>query len=156
MDTVEWLRPVQLQFGGKGAVFHGAPDQRAYRLTNVPDGFDIYDITDPAAPVRLQLPVGSAFEDGLPGQSYLLTGGGTVFTPQVEPFTPPSLPTGDVLYIAPAMLHAALTPLVDLRRAQGVPCGSGRCAAYFMMVGVTVRLILVQSAPSCNGRAPRP
>lgn len=119
VDTVEWLRPVQLQFGGKGAVFQGALDQRAYRLTNVPDGFDIYDITDPSAPVRLRLPAGSAFEDGLPGRSYLLTGGGTVFTPQVEPFTPPLLLTGDVLYIAPAMLHAALTPLVDLRRAQG-------------------------------------
>ncbi|MCS6941192.1 MAG: hypothetical protein NZM94_18130, partial [Roseiflexus sp.] len=33
VDTVEWRRPVQLQFGGRGAVFQGAPDQRAYRLT---------------------------------------------------------------------------------------------------------------------------
>lgn len=119
VDGVEWRRSVQLQFGGRGAVFQGVPDQRAYRLAGAPSGFDLYDITDPIAPVRLQLSAGSAFEDSVPGRLYLLTGAGTVFTPAVESFTPPSLPTGDVLYIAPSMLHAALAPLVDLRRAQG-------------------------------------
>ncbi|MDW8147837.1 MAG: C25 family cysteine peptidase [Roseiflexaceae bacterium] len=119
IDTVEWLRPIQLQFGGQGATFQGAPDQRAYRLAGAPAGFDIYDITNPMAPVRLLLPSEFAFEDSLPGRSYLLTGAGTRHTPTVKTFTPPALPTGDVLYIAPSMLHAALTPLVDLRRAQG-------------------------------------
>ncbi len=119
VDTIEWLRPVQLQFGDKGAVFRGAPDQRAYRWTGAPVGFDVYDITDPLAPVRLQLSSGSSFEDSMPGRLYLLTGAGTVFAPTVEPFTLPALPTADVLYIAPSMLHTALTPLIDLRRAQG-------------------------------------
>ncbi|GIW02744.1 C25 family cysteine peptidase [Roseiflexus sp.] len=120
VDTVEWMRPVQLQFGGKGAVFQGAPDQRAYWLTGAPSGFDLYDITDPVMPTRLQMPAGSAFEDSAPGKLYLLTGVGTRHTPTVEPFTPPTLPTdASVLYIAPAPFHAALMPLVDLRRAQG-------------------------------------
>ncbi len=120
VDTVEWLRPVQLQFGGRGAIFQGAPDQRAYTLTGAPPAFVIYDISNPANPVRLQLPVGTAFEDSLPGRSYLLAGNGTLQTPVVERFTTPVLPNGaEVIYIAPGALHPVLTPLIELRRAQG-------------------------------------
>ncbi len=120
VDTVAWLRPVQLQFGGRGAIFQGAPDQRAYNLTGTPPAFVIYDITNPAEPVRLQLPAGTAFEDSQPGRSYLLTGNGTIQTPVVERFTTPVLPNGaDAIYIAPGVLHPALTPLIELRRAQG-------------------------------------
>ncbi|MGQ9895773.1 MAG: C25 family cysteine peptidase [Roseiflexus sp.] len=119
VDAVEWYRPVLLQFGGKGAIFQGASGQRAYQIAGAPPGFDLYDVTDPAAPVRVQI-TGFSFEDDLPGRSYLLTGDGTVFTPTVEPFTPPALPSGaDAVYIAPALLHSVLTPLIDLRRAQG-------------------------------------
>lgn len=119
VDAVEWYRPVLLQFGGKGAIFQGASGQRAYQIAGAPPGFDLYDVTDPVAPVRVQI-TGFSFEDDLPGRSYLLTGDRTVFTPTVEPFTPPVLPSGaDAVYIAPASLHAALTPLTDLRRAQG-------------------------------------
>lgn len=120
IDTVEWVRPVQLQFNGKGGVFQGAPDQRIYRLNGTPPAFDVYDVTNPAAPVRLSLPIGSAFEDNAPGRLYLLTGNGTVHTPTIERFTAPALPSSvDVVYIAPAALHHALTPLIELRRAQG-------------------------------------
>jgi hypothetical protein len=119
VDTIEWYRPVLLQFGGKGAIFQGASGQRAYQIAGAPPGFALYDVTDPAAPVRVQI-TGAAFQDDLAGRSYLLTGDGTVFTPTVEPFTPPALPSGaDAVYIAPALLHPALTPLLDLRRAQG-------------------------------------
>jgi hypothetical protein len=119
VDTVEWYRPVLLQFGGKGAIFQGASGQRAYQIAGAPPGFTLYDVTDPVAPVRVQM-TGDAFQDDLAGRSYLLTGDGTVFTPTVEPFTPPALPSGaNAVYIAPALLHPALTPLIDLRRAQG-------------------------------------
>jgi len=119
VDTIEWYRPVLLQFGGKGAIFQGASGQRAYQIAGAPPGFALYDVTDPAAPVRVQI-TGAAFEDDRAERSYLLTGDGTIFTPTVEPFTPPALPSGaDAVYIAPALLHPALTPLIDLRRAQG-------------------------------------
>ncbi len=119
VDTVEWYRPVLLQFGGKGAIFQGASGQRAYQIAGTPPGFDLYDVTDPATPVWVQI-TGAAFEDDFASRAYLLTGDGTVFTPTVEPFTSPVLPSGaDAVYIAPAPLHSALTPLIELRRAQG-------------------------------------
>jgi hypothetical protein len=56
------------------------------------------------------------------GRSYLLTGPGTVHTPPVTAHTPVDLAApldATAVYIAPAELHAALQPLVDLRGQQG-------------------------------------
>lgn len=120
IDTVRWQRPVSLAFGGQGAIFSGAIGQNAYQLSGAPVNYALYDITDAAAPVRVQPASSSSFADTLAARTYLLAGTGTRFTPTVEAYTGASLPTGAAaIYIAPAELFSALGPLLDLRRAQG-------------------------------------
>jgi len=120
VDRVTWQRPVQLMFGGNGAVFSGSGGQRAYRFSGAPAGFSLYDITDPAMPVLLQTASSTVFEDAQAARTYLVTGNGTLHAPLVAAYAPVTLPTAaDALYIAPAALHTTLTPLLDLRRAQG-------------------------------------
>lgn len=120
VDAVRWQRPVSLSFGGQGAIFSGATGQNAYQLSGAPAVYTLYDITDAAAPVRIQPASSSAFADTLTARTYLLAGTGTRFTPTVEAYSGTSLPTGAAaVYIAPAELFSALGPLLNLRRAQG-------------------------------------
>jgi hypothetical protein len=119
IDAVGWERAAALNFGGRGAAFAGLPGVWRYQLTGVAAGQDLYDITDPAGPQRLT-GLGAAFQDGPEARAYLLAGAGTLHMPAVRRYTQLALPgRADVLYIAPAALHAALAPLVAHRRAQG-------------------------------------
>lgn len=119
-DSIDWQRPVTLDFGGRGATFAGGDTIAQYQLRNLPTGADLYDVSDPQRP-ELLTGLTSAFEDG-PQRRYLLAGPGTVHTPAVTPHQAVDLSAAfeaQVLYIAPAAFHAALQPLADLRRAQG-------------------------------------
>ncbi|MBX3011516.1 MAG: hypothetical protein KF832_08400 [Caldilineaceae bacterium] len=124
IDKLFWQQPVQLDFGGRGAEFSGVPGQWRYQLTNLPLYRTFYDITEPAAPVILQIPSGTSvqFEDGPLAHTYLATGAGTLHTPTIIPHAPVdwSQTSGaDAIYLAPAWLQNALQPLVEHRRQQG-------------------------------------
>jgi len=118
IDALRWERPVQLRLDGQGASFRGVAGRWRYALSGRDAGQALYEISDPAAPVRL-LGAGDSFEDDGP-RDYLLAGPGTLHTPAVSPAPPGTLPApAAVLYIAPASLHDALAPLVALRASQG-------------------------------------
>jgi hypothetical protein len=122
-DVVDWLLPVKLDFRGRGAAFIGAEGTWRYALTGTPAGRMIYDISDPLRPVVLAVPAGDdfVFQDAAGARSYLLAGPGTIAAPRVTAHTPVRFSgrSAHTVYLAPAALHAALEPLVDLRRSQG-------------------------------------
>ena len=124
IDKLFWRQPAYLDFGGKGAAFRGVEGEWRYQLQNTPTDRTLYDITDPAVPVVLQIPGGpkAQFEDGPTPRRYLLTGPDTLHQPTITRHTPVELTAisgADAVYIAPAWLHDELTPLIDHRRGQG-------------------------------------
>lgn len=124
VDKLFWRQPVNLDFGGKGATFTGVAGQWRYQLQNMPTDRTLYDITDPAAPVIVQIPGGpkAQFEDGPTPRRYLLTGPGTLHQPTILRYTPVDVIAAggaDAVYIAPTWLQAELAPLVAHRRQQG-------------------------------------
>jgi hypothetical protein len=123
-DSIVWERPVTLNVNGRGAAFVGVSGTWRYQLTNSAADRALYDVTDPATPMLLTIPAGTTtqFQDGPAPRQYLLTGPGTLHTPEVSAHMPADLAApldADVLYIAPAVFHSALAPLVARRRAQG-------------------------------------
>ena len=124
VDKVHWKLPVQLTFGGLGGFFTSHEEHWRYKLTDTPDGHVLYDVTDPIAPVILQVPSGRdfSFEDGFNARRYLLSGPGVNHIPEVSRHSPPifdDVVGADALYIAPLEFHDELTPLVHHRRSQG-------------------------------------
>lgn len=124
VDSAIYERAVNLSFNGQGAFFNGVSGTKSYQLSDTPPGRALYDITSPRAPVLLAIPDGATttFQDGPAAGRYLLAGPGTLHEPAVTAHAPIDLAApqnADVVYAAPAALHAALTPLTDLRRAQG-------------------------------------
>ena len=128
LDAIDYLLPVQLNFGGKGAVFQGAEGDWRYQLTNTPTsltgGRALYDITDPTQPQRLTIPGGANFDiqDGPDAHRYLMLGESTFFVPNIQAHSAVNLggkSAAHTIYIAPAAFHATLQPLVDLRKSQG-------------------------------------
>jgi hypothetical protein len=127
-DAIDYLLPVQLDFGGAGAVFQGVDGSWRYQISNAPidtaGGLGLYDITNPAEPQQLAVSGGANFdiEDGPSARRYLLAGNGTLFVPRIAVHTPVDLGgpgAAHTIYIAPAEFHATLQPLVDLRQSQG-------------------------------------
>lgn len=124
VDSIAWERPVRLDFNSQGATFIGRADLWRYDLTRTPSGRRLYDISSASRPERLVINDGTTtqFVDGPAQRHYLLTGPGTLHTPEVAAYEPVNLAAAlnaGALYIAPASLHAALAPLIDHRRAQG-------------------------------------
>ncbi len=123
-DAIDYLLPVRLDFNGQGAIFQGVDGTWRYELTRTPNNRVLYDITDPAAPIILNVPAGAdfAFQDGPEPRRYLLSGNGVVHTPQAVAHTAFSFPArgaAHTVYITPKEFMAALQPLVELRRSQG-------------------------------------
>lgn len=123
-ESIAWERSVILDAGGRGAAFAGVAGMWRYQLANTPADRTLYDVTDRTAPVLLNIPPGAniQFQDGPAPRTYLLSGPGTLFTPQAQTHAPVALAApldADVLIIAPAAFHAALAPLVARRQAQG-------------------------------------
>lgn len=126
IDRIIWERPAQLDFAGRGAHFWGVAGVWRYTLTNLPPQATLYDVSDPAQPVRLdpQISPGApfSFEDGPTPRAYLLAGTGTLHEPVVSVWAGADLATpqaATAVYIVPAALHSALEPLVAHRVAQG-------------------------------------
>jgi hypothetical protein len=123
VDEVAWELPVALELGGRGARFVGQAGRAAYRLAGLPAGAAVFDVSDPARPVRIAFP-GDSFEDNAPApRPYVVAGPGTSHTPSVLAHTPVDLRRpldADALYIAPGALLDQLGPLLEHRRAQGL------------------------------------
>ncbi|MFP4440759.1 MAG: C25 family cysteine peptidase [Chloroflexaceae bacterium] len=128
-DSVAWERPVSLDFGGQGAAFVGVPGNWRYTLANTPAGRALYDLSNPRQPTRLIVPDGGGFQfddNNSTPRPYLLAGPGMLHMPAIARHTPVDLAqplNTDVLYLAPALLHPALAPLVAHRQAQGYTVG---------------------------------
>ncbi|MCX6043807.1 MAG: C25 family cysteine peptidase [Chloroflexi bacterium] len=125
LDRLFWQRPVTLNFQNKGAAFSGVDGAWLYNWQNAPTNnaqYQLYDVTNPLAPVILTGVTAAGFQDGPAAHDYLLAGPGVVQTPQTSAHAPVvfSVATGaDTVYIAPKDFIAALEPLLAHRRAQG-------------------------------------
>nr|WP_254151244.1 C25 family cysteine peptidase [Candidatus Chloroploca mongolica] len=121
LDTITWERPARLELAEQGVLFEGIGGNWRYQLTGLPPNWNLYDISEPAVPVRLH-PAATSFVDGPQARRYLITGPGTLHQPTVTAWhattinAPQSL---DALYIAPEAWHATLEPLLAHRQAQG-------------------------------------
>ncbi|NCC31174.1 MAG: hypothetical protein EOM24_04010 [Chloroflexia bacterium] len=121
LDTISWERPARLELAEQGVLFEGIGGQWRYHLTGLPPNWNLYDLSEPAAPVRLH-PAVTSFVDGPEARRYLITGPGTLHQPTVTAWhattinAPQSL---DALYLAPDAWHATLEPLLAHRQAQG-------------------------------------
>lgn len=124
LDRVAWQLPIQLQAGEYALRFHGSSEPQSYQITEISEAHLLYDVRNPTRPVRLLLPPEATIEfaDATGGGRYILTHTAALHTPTVMAHTPTDLAmplSADALYIAPALFHAALEPLVAHRRAQG-------------------------------------
>ncbi len=125
VGSVAWQRPVVLDLDGQGAAFIGAAGTGRYTLRQTPPGRALYDVSDPAQPIRMLIPDGTSFQFDQRHptvREYVVSGPGMLHRPAVTRYTPTSLAqplNANVLYIAPAPLHQALAPLVAQRQAQG-------------------------------------
>ena len=124
LDGVAWERPVSLDFGNAGGEFVGVAGRWMYQLSNVPALGLIYDVSDPLAPAIIGSQRTQAFVDGPESRSYLVSGPGTLFVPDIATQTQDSLDTLTIptetlqIYIAPSAFMTALQPLLDLRATQ--------------------------------------
>lgn len=122
LDTIAWQHPVELNMQRQGAAFLSDASPWHYTLTNLAADATLYNVTDEQIPQRLILPPGNPTFLAAEPQHYILSGAGTLHTPTITAHTPVDLAqplNADVVYIAPAALHAALAPLVAHRQAQG-------------------------------------
>ncbi|MBC8162157.1 MAG: hypothetical protein H7Z42_13180 [Roseiflexaceae bacterium] len=120
IDEIAWELPVELRFTGSAASF-ATPEAGRYQIAGLPTSTPLYDITNPAAPLRLSLPPDASFQSEA-GRSYLIAAAGSAHTPGVQPAPPVDLSSAlaaQVVYIAPSAFHAALAPLLAHRSAQG-------------------------------------
>ncbi|WP_129672585.1 C25 family cysteine peptidase [Candidatus Chloroploca sp. Khr17] len=121
LDTITWERAARLELAEQGVLFEGIAGNWRYQLTGLPPNWNLYDLSEPDAPVRLH-PAATSFVDGPEARAYLVTGPGTLHEPTVTAWhtttinEPQSL---DALYLAPEAWHATLEPLLAHRQAQG-------------------------------------
>lgn len=123
VDSFIWTQPVSLNMRNSGAIFQGLDGDWRYKLSNVPGGYVLYDITEPLAPARLRGLEDFTFQDGPEARTYLLSHpNSTLFVPEVIAHTPLAFDASkrvDAVYIAPGAYISALTPLLEHRRTQG-------------------------------------
>ncbi|MCB0162376.1 MAG: hypothetical protein KDD83_29765, partial [Caldilineaceae bacterium] len=116
VDSLAWAQPVSLDLRNAGAIFQGVDGTWRYKLSNLPGGYVLYDITDPLAPVHLRGMSDLTFEDGPDARTYLVSYlDSTLFVPQVVGHSPLSFNASkqvDAVYIAPAGYIDALAPLL--------------------------------------------
>ena len=126
IDSIEWERPVALNFAGNGASFWTPSDAASITLAGLPNARALYDVTTPLSPEKILLGAGSqvAFEqqESTTSRQYLLARLDSVATPVVTPHVPANF--GNVLaanaiYIGPAQWRNAMQPLLTLRSSQG-------------------------------------
>lgn len=124
-DRVAWEQRVLLNFNGNGATFVVKSAGSVY-LAGLPADA-LYDVTNPVAPLIVQLN-GGLFANAGGERNYVMAGNGTLITNAgITKYTPVAMDgklNFNVLYIAPAALQSALQGLVDFRIASGYQAGS--------------------------------
>lgn len=122
LEDVQWQAPVALAFNQKGAAFTGLPGYWTYQLDGLAGGAALYDVTDWQHPQRVTLNDLSQFSAGPAAREYVLAGDGTLFEPAISKRETADLSkpvNARAIYIAPAVLHDALRPLIEHRLANG-------------------------------------
>ena len=119
--NVRYTATVGLSFANQGRAFSGSAGVARYRLTGTPANRTLYDVTTPQTPTLVVIQAGTnvTFSHGAVARDYVLAGPGTLFTPQAVAHAPVNLVSprnANLIFIAPASLHAALGPLVSLRQ----------------------------------------
>lgn len=126
LDSIEWERPISLNFAGNSASFWTPLGASSFTLAGLPAARALYDVTTPSSPEKILLGAGSqaAFEqqESATSRQYLLARLDSVATPIITPHSPVNF--GDVLaanaiYIGPAQWRSAVQPLLTLRSSQG-------------------------------------
>ena len=163
LDGVRWERPASLSLGGRGARFSGVAGRWRYAMAGLPAGWALYDVSDPAAPRRLDTGGRASFEDGPAPRDYLVAGPGTLHEPALAPWRASDIAApraADVVYIAPDSLREALAPLVELRKAQGYAVAVASAEAIYAawghgMAGPEAIRSFLRHAAATWPRAPR-
>lgn len=124
LDKVTWQRPVMLDFRGSGGTFVVPSGIKRYQLSNTSATRTLYDVSTPHFPKIITLSGGSntEFQSNSNGGTYIISGANTVFKPTVTSYSYSNLlqsRVANAIYIAPASLQSALTPLVAHRQYQG-------------------------------------
>ena len=123
LEGAVFTLPATLDVANSTATFAGVPGRWRYQLQRVPSLRVLYDVSATTEPQIVIIPSGDApaFEDGPEARSYVLAEPTSLPQPAVAANTPVTLPSqGDAVIVAPRAFHAALTPLVAHRRAQGL------------------------------------
>ncbi len=127
IDRLEWRRPVTLNFQSQGGLFDSGDTAGRYRLSNLPSGFAVYDVTDPGEPIRLNTSSlennGDLLLDSEAGQQYVVAPASNMrHQPALVSYQPTnwnSALNAQALYISHHEFLSALAPLVLQRKAQG-------------------------------------
>lgn len=126
LDSIEWERPVALNFTGNGASFWTPPDAATFTLSNLPAARALYDVTTPSQPEIILIGAGvqTAFDqpESATSRQYLLARLDSVATPAVIAHSPTdfgNVLAADAIYIGPVQWRSAVQPLLSLRSSQG-------------------------------------
>jgi hypothetical protein len=126
LDSVEWMRPVALNFGGGGAEFWTPAGAWRFTLDGLPANRALYDVTNPLRPIKIPTDAGataSLYQAESPtARHYVLAQLDTLPQPAVVAHSPTSfgnVEAADALYIGPAQWRNLVQPLLDLRAGQG-------------------------------------
>ncbi|MCS6825897.1 MAG: C25 family cysteine peptidase [Caldilinea sp.] len=126
LDSVEWMRPVTLNFGGSGAEFWTPAGAWSFSLSNLPAARALYDVTDPLHPVKIPIGAGATatlHQSTSPTpRHYALARLDSLPQPFVIAHTAVNfgaVEAADAIYISPAQWRSLVQPLLDLRTEQG-------------------------------------
>lgn len=129
IQALAFVRPIQLNTDGRGALFSGYNDALRYQIQGATQESTLYDVSTPDNPIRLegQYASGSYLFEDQGGRDYVLTGQDTLYDASVTKHSPADLRSDlhlQAIYIAPAAYQAALAPLIAYRNTQGIRAGS--------------------------------
>lgn len=128
LEAVSWRRPVELDFqaAAGGAEFVTDGGAGSYALGSLPASWQLYDVTEPGAPVVVAAGSGGSYTlnqaAAAPASRYYLANLAAVRQPAVQAHAPTVLGDvrgADAIYIGPAQFADELAPLLALRQQQG-------------------------------------
>lgn len=121
IDSIQLDVPVRLNdLGQRSQQWHGVAGAWRYAVNNLPAERTLYDVTDPRTPGIIDLPPTHQLLLAEPdARAYWLVAEADVLTPPLQRRAVAPWPTGgEVIYLAPRDLLAALAPLRDHRQRQ--------------------------------------
>jgi hypothetical protein len=128
LEAVSWRRPVELNFAGAagGGAFATDAGAGSYTLTKLPPAWQLYDVTNPDAPLKVAGGSGGSYTlhqaAAAAGSRYILANLGMARQPDVRSQAPiqfGNVRGANAIYIGPAAFADELAPLLALRQQQG-------------------------------------